>query len=78
MQLPEGIHPPSPAPLSQEQRDAARLDWLDATNQRFRMGWKVGKAPAGNVSVQAVIQLGSGPLTSIREAIDKAMEDGNA
>ena len=55
---------------SDTERDAARLDWLDATNKRFRMGWKVGVAPAGNCSVQAII-MGGQP---IREAIDAAMD----
>lgn len=54
--------------------DSQRLDWLDARNKRFRMGWKVGMAPAGNVSVQPVIQLG-GSVTSIRDAIDAAMQE---
>lgn len=48
--------------------DAARLDFLDATNKRFQMGWKVNIAPAGNVSVQSII-MGGRP---IREAIDAA------
>ncbi|NIE67436.1 hypothetical protein [Burkholderia sp. Ax-1719] len=51
--------------------DAARLDWLDATNARFKMGWRVGRAPAGNVSVSTVIQLDGDP-TPIRAAIDEA------
>lgn len=59
----------------EREKDAERLDWLDATNKRFRIGWKVGMAPAGNVSVQAVIQLGAGPLTTIREAIDAARKE---
>lgn len=51
--------------------DAERLDFLDRTNARFRMGWKVGKAPAGNVSVQSVIHA-VGRVVGIREAIDAA------
>jgi Lar family restriction alleviation protein len=51
--------------------DAARLDFLDRTNARFRMGWKVGKAPAGNVSVQSIIHA-VGRVIGIREAIDAA------
>jgi hypothetical protein len=57
--------------------DTKRLDWLEETNRRFRMGWRVGMAPAGNVSLQAVIQIGPGPLTTIREAIDAAKESSN-
>ena len=50
--------------------DAKRLDFLDG-NLRMKMGWNVGCAPAGNLSVSSVIQP-SGP-TSIRTAIDAAM-----
>lgn len=50
-------------------KDAERLDWLDATNKRFRMGWQFGVAPAGNVSAQVII-MGGKP---IREAIDAAI-----
>jgi len=50
--------------------DTERLDFLDR-NMRMKMGWKVGIAPAGNVSVSSVIQPG-GP-TDIRSAIDAAM-----
>jgi predicted ribonuclease toxin of YeeF-YezG toxin-antitoxin module len=57
--------------VAQFEADAARLDWLDATNARFRMGWNVGQAPAGNVSVDTVIFLGKPPVT-IRAAIDAA------
>lgn len=49
--------------------DSARLDWLDATNARFKMGWRVGRAPAGNVSIGTVIELNDDP-TPIRAAID--------
>ena len=52
--------------------DAELLDWLDAANLKMRMGWKVGKAPAGNVSVTSIIFLGSEPVP-IREAIRAAM-----
>lgn len=31
--------------------DAKRLNWLDDTNKRFRMGWEVGQAPAGHIIV---------------------------
>lgn len=60
------------ARVEADRRDAQRLDWLDATNARFKMGWDVGVAPAGNVSVKSVIQLGRTP-TSIRDAIDAAL-----
>lgn len=57
--------------------DAGRLDWLDDQNRRFRMGWRVGIAPAGNVSVGNVIELGSkAPPTTIRAAIDAATAAG--
>lgn len=55
--------------------DAERLDFLDRTNARFRMGWKVGTAPAGNVSVQSVIHA-VGRVIGIREAIDAARNVG--
>lgn len=51
--------------------DAARLDFLDR-NAKFKMGWHVGTAPAGNLSVSSVAQLGK-PVTGVREAIDAAM-----
>ena len=44
--------------------DSEYLDFLDR-NLRFNMGWRVGKAPAGNLSIQSVINL----KTSIRDAI---------
>lgn len=53
-------------------KDAERLDYLDTTNKRFSMGWKVGKAPAGNISINSIIYLGDRPIT-IREAIDAAI-----
>lgn len=55
--------------------DAERLDYLDRTNARFRMGWTVGVAPAGNVSVQSVIHT-AGRVIGIREAIDAARNAG--
>lgn len=61
------------APASDKGDDSALLDWLDAQNLRMRMGWKVGVAPAGNVSITSVIQLGGEP-TTIRAAIDKARQ----
>jgi hypothetical protein len=48
--------------------DAARLDFLDTNCHKFRMGWEVGAAPVGNLSVQAIIRGGK----TIREAIDAA------
>lgn len=51
--------------------DAARLDLLD-TNARFRVGWNVGRAPAGNLCVTSVGYAGATPnMASIRDAIDK-------
>ena len=52
--------------------DAELLDWLDTTNKRFKMGWKVGVAPAGNCSVQSVIFLGNSEPVTIRAAIRAA------
>jgi hypothetical protein len=52
--------------------DTARLDWLDAKNKPFKMGWRAAIAPVGNVSVGCIVQLGD-KVTSIREAIDAAM-----
>lgn len=56
---------------SQDREDAGRLDWLDASNKKHRMGWSVGVAPAGNVSITSVVTLRRDP-TPIREAIDHA------
>lgn len=77
---PEGIRhedgwiliPHDAAPSDRDREDAERLDFLDRTNAPFKMGWSVGTAPAGNVSVQAVIQLGR-EITPIRAAIDAAI-----
>lgn len=63
------------AEIAELRRDAERLNWLDARNTPSQMGWRVSIAPHGNVSVQALIQLG-GPLTSIRAAIDAAIAEG--
>lgn len=60
------------AECTQDREDAQRLDWLDAQNARFRVGWHVGRAPAGNVRINSVIVTGRSKLTSIREAIDAA------
>jgi|SRR5687768_2395514 len=49
--------------------DATRLDFLDG-NKRFDMGWVVGIAPRGNLSITSIIMGG----LSIREAIDNAMK----
>ncbi|MFA5633420.1 MAG: hypothetical protein WC997_18170, partial [Porticoccaceae bacterium] len=56
----------------QDREDAQRLNWLDAQNARFRMGWRVGQAPAGNVRIDSVIVTGRSKPASIREAIDAA------
>lgn len=56
---------------SQDREDAERLDWLDECNLKRRMGWAVGVAPVGAVSIQSVVTLGRDP-TLIREAIDHA------
>lgn len=57
------------APVEQKDAlDTRRLDFLDG-NSRFRMGWQVGVAPVGNVSVTSVV-MGGKP---IREAIDAAI-----
>jgi len=55
-----------------EPDDSELLDWLDATNKRFKMGWKVSVAPAGNCSVQSVICLGNSEPVTIRAAIRAA------
>ncbi len=57
---------------SSEPDDSELLDWLDATNKRFKMGWKVSVAPAGNCSVQSVICLGNSEPVTIRAAIRAA------
>ncbi len=67
----EAIAKAESAPQTAGNADAARLNFLDK-NSRFQMGWSVRIAPAGNVSVGSIIQLG-GPPTTIREAIDAAI-----
>ncbi len=71
------LDPAHPAPVAvvpaEQAEDSAMLDWLDKNNARFQMGWRVGIAPAGNASIQSVIQLGGQPLTSIRAAIRAAI-----
>jgi hypothetical protein len=62
-----------PAQTERALTDAKRLDWIDVQNAPLQMGWRVGVAPKGNVSISSVIQLG-GKVTSIREAIDAAMD----
>lgn len=61
------------APTGQKEgvteQDAKRLDFLDTNVHRFRMGWRVGAAPVGNLSMQSIIMGG----LPIREAIDAAM-----
>ncbi len=59
------------APAAAVPEDTARLDWLDAQNIPMRMGWDVGKAPAGNVSIRSAVFLGR-EIVSIRAAIDAA------
>lgn len=56
----------TPAPAGQS--DSELLDWLDATNKRFQMGWYAGVAPVGNVSLKTIIMGG----LPIREAISAA------
>lgn len=58
------------AQVSALQADAERLDYLDK-NLSMKMGWIVGVAPAGNISITSVIYLGGEPQT-IRDAIDGA------
>jgi hypothetical protein len=59
-------------PEASEVTDTHRLDWIDSVNKRFQMGWAIGSAPAGNLSVRTTIYLAKdAPL--IREAIDAAM-----
>jgi hypothetical protein len=53
---------------SERDKDEARLDFLDS-NEKFKMGWQVRAAPAGNLSVTSII-MGGKP---IREAIDAAI-----
>ena len=69
------LHRSQPVAVVQAEQaeDSAMLDWLDKNNARFQMGWRVGIAPAGNASIQSVIQLGGQPLTSIRAAIRAAI-----
>jgi len=57
---------------SSEPDDSELLDWLDATNKRFKMGWEVGVSPAGNCRVQSVICLGNSEPVTIRAAIRAA------
>lgn len=52
-------------------QDSERLNYLDG-NAKLKMGWRVAVAPAGNVSITSVVQLGK-PITTIREAIDAAV-----
>lgn len=61
---------PAPIPEGSKtcSRDTDRLNFLDR-NLKFKMGWQVGQAPAGNISVTAVIMGGK----NIREAIDTLM-----
>ena len=54
---------------AEQSEDGKLLDWLDAQNLRFRMGWDVGAAPAGNVSVRVIIMGGKPIRDAIRAAI---------
>ena len=58
------------AELESLRKDAERLDYLDE-NLKFKMGWSVGAAPRGNLSLTSII-LGGKP---IREAIDSAIAE---
>lgn len=60
--------------LREALRDAERLDWLDEQNRPASMGWKVSRAPYGNVAVSSVIELGGKRLTPILEALDAAID----
>jgi len=60
--------------LEAAERDAERLNFLDACNLPMKMGWNISMAPMGNVSAQVIIQLG-GKVTPIRQAIDAAMQE---
>lgn len=51
-------------------KDTERLNFMDR-NLKMRMGWSVGVALAGNVSIQSVIS--TRRPTSIRDAIDAAL-----
>lgn len=66
------LQPVAAQDSGQDREDAERLDWLDQTNSKFKMGWRVGIAPAGNVSIGSIIQ--PVRVVTIREAIDAAME----
>jgi hypothetical protein len=61
------------AELAAARADAERLDFLDSKNLPLKMGWCIGVAPAGNLSVRSVIQLWDEPKP-IREAIDAARQ----
>lgn len=52
-------------------QDSERLNYFDG-NTKLKMGWRVAVAPAGNVSITSVVQLGKS-ITTIREAIDTAI-----
>lgn len=65
---------PTPAePPADVARDTKLLDWLDAQNKRFRMEWQVRRAPAGNVSINTVIVLGTREISTFRNAVEAAM-----
>jgi hypothetical protein len=64
----ESARPTEPLYAANAGEDTARLNFLDTNVHKFRMGWRVGQAPVGNLSVQSII-MGGQP---IREAIDAA------
>lgn len=53
-------------------KDKARLDFLDSADPRLRLGWSVSAAPAGNLSITSIVELG-GSRTMLRQAIDAAL-----
>lgn len=61
------------AQLTEHRKDTRRLDWLDAQNLRFKMGWQVSEAPSGNVNIKSVIFLDGRNPVPIRDAIDAAL-----
>ena len=61
------------AQLTEHRKDTRRLDWLDAKNLRFKMGWQVSEAPSGNVNIKSVIFLDGRNPVPIRDAIDAAL-----
>ena len=54
------------------EEDKRRLDAMDSINAKLRLGWRAGLAPAGNISITSVVELG-GNIRGIRQAIDAAL-----